>query len=99
MLGFFLFGPILVPLMVGVILISRLKSRLGVRANVVIPRFSGFFFGWGAAFTLGWIILVIVVSAIDGGAQGPMALFLAPWAFAVGAGVGIARWYRKHYAT
>jgi hypothetical protein len=95
----FLCGPILVPLMVGIILIAKLKNRLGVRANVVIPRFSGFFFGWGAALTLAWIIFVIVASAINGGAQGPLAIFLAPWAFSIGAAVGVARWYRKHYAT
>ena|ERR1700694_1194922 len=86
-----LFGPMLIPLTVGVVLIVKLKNRLQVRANVLTPRFSGFFLGWGALMSIAWIVFVVIWGAISGGgqAQGPLALIiLLPWAFAVGAAFG-----------
>jgi|GEM_PF-5615476 len=97
-----LFGPILIPLTVGVVLIVKLKNKLQVRANIVTPRFFGFFLDWGALMFIAWIVFVVIWTAISGGgqAQGPLWLaILLPWIFAVGAAFGVVRWYFKHYAT
>jgi hypothetical protein len=94
-----LFGPILVPLAVGAVLVLKLKNRLKVRTNVISPKFSAFFFAWGALFCVAWTIIVLVVTAITNSNLGPLALIALPWAFALGAAFGVVRWYLKHYAT
>lgn len=94
-----LFGPILVPLAVGTVLVLKLKNRLKVRANIITPKFSGFFFTWGAVFSLAWVIIVFAVTAITSSNLGPLALIALPWAFTVGAAFGVVRWYLRHYAT
>jgi uncharacterized RDD family membrane protein YckC len=94
-----LLGPILIPVVVSIVLIVKLKNRLGVRSNQVTPRLMKFFFLWGGAIALAWVVFVIGTTAILNSAQGPLALFLLPWAFAGGAAIGVGHWYRKHYAT
>jgi hypothetical protein len=94
-----LFGPILVPIAVGTVLVLKLKVRLKVRANVITPKFSGYFFAWAALFSLAWVVIVFVVTAITNSNLGPLALIAVPWAFALGAAFGVLRWYLRHYAT
>jgi hypothetical protein len=94
-----LFGPILIPVVVSIVLIVKLTNRLGVRSNEVAPRLMKYFFLWGSAIALGWIVFVIGTTAVLNSAQGPLALAFLPWAFAVGAAIGVGHWYRKHYAT
>ena len=94
-----LFGPILVPLAVGAVLVLKLKNRLKVPVNVVSPKFSGFFFAWGALFSLAWVIIVLVMTAVTNSNLGPLALIALPWAFSVGAAFGVLRWHLRHYAT
>ena len=92
-----LFGPILIPLAVGTVLIVKLKNRLKVPANVVTPKFSGFFFAWGGLFSIAWAIIVLAMTAIINSNLGPLALIALPWAFAVGAAFGVVRWYLRCY--
>jgi hypothetical protein len=94
-----LFGPILVPIAVGTVLVLKLKVRLKVRANVITPKFSGYLFAWAALFSLAWVVIVFVVTAITNSNLGPLALIAVPWAFALGAAFGVLRWYLRHYAT
>ena len=94
-----LFGPVLVPIAVGTVLVLKLKVRLKVRANVITPKFSGYFFAWAALFSLAWVVIVFVVTAITNSNLGPLALIALPWAFAIGAAFGVLRWYLRHYAT
>jgi len=94
-----LFGPILVPIAVGTVLVLKLKARLKVRANVITPKFSGYFFAWAALFSLAWVVIVFAVTAITNSNLGPLALIAVLWAFALGAAFGVLRWYLRHYAT
>jgi L-asparagine transporter-like permease len=92
-----LFGPILIPLSVGALLVVNLKRRQGLPVNAISPRFSAFFFAWGGLFAIAWIIIVLVVTAAINSNTGPVALIAIPWAFALGAGFGVLRWYLKCY--
>jgi hypothetical protein len=94
-----LLGPILITVVVSIVLIVKLKNRLRVRSNEITPRLMKFFFLWGGGIALAWVAFVIGITAILNSAQGPLALFLLPWAFAAGSAIGIGHWYRKHYAT
>jgi hypothetical protein len=94
-----LLGPILILVIDSVVLVVKLKNRLGLRSNQVAPRLMKFFFGWGGLVMLAWIVFVMGSTAITGSPQGPLLLFLLPWAFTVGAAIGLVHWYWKHYAT
>jgi hypothetical protein len=94
-----LLAPMLITVVVSIVLIVKQKTRLRVRSHEVTAPLMKFFFLWGGAIALGWAVFVIGITAILNSAQGPLALFLLPWAFAVGSAIGIGRWYRKHYAT
>jgi hypothetical protein len=94
-----LLAPILILAIASVVLIVRLKNRLGLRSNQVAPRLMKFLFGWGGLVMLAWVAFVMGSKVIAGGPQGPLLLFLLPWAFTAGAAIGLMHWYWKHYAT
>jgi uncharacterized membrane protein len=92
-------APILLPVIAAVVLVVKLKHRLGIPSNQVAPRLMKFFFGWGGLAMLAWTVFVIGSTAITDSPQGPLMLFFLPWIFSVGAAIGVGHWYWKHYAT
>jgi hypothetical protein len=94
-----LLGPILILVIASVVLIVRLKNRLGLRSNQVAPRLMKFLFGWGGLVMLALIAFGMGSTVIAGSPQGPLMLFLLPWAFTAGAAIGLVHWYWKHCAT
>ena len=89
----------LLPVVIAVVLVVKQKKRLGVPSSQIAPRLMKFFFGWGGLAMLAWVTFVIAATAIYDSPQGPLMLFLLPWAFTVGAAIGLGHWYWKHYAT
>jgi hypothetical protein len=64
-------APILLPVIAAVVLVVKLKHRLGVPSNQVAPRLMKFFFGWGGLAMLAWTVFVIGSTAITDSPQGP----------------------------
>jgi hypothetical protein len=84
----FWFGPAAALLLVALILEQRRHAPNGTRpqGNILLRCLIG-----GIIGAIAWVILVAVLIAVTGSGNAGLWTVFTPWAFAIGAGVGLVR--------